>query len=41
MSSKETKLMMSLCQQMFGYTPETVADFAAFCDYIDSVVDHE
>jgi uncharacterized protein YozE (UPF0346 family) len=41
MSTKETKLIMDLCYQMFQHYPKTVADFAGFINYLETRADGE
>lgn len=33
MTPQKTKIIMDACEQQFGYTPKTVAEFAAFINF--------
>ena len=41
MNTKDTKIFMDLCYQMFQHYPRTVADFAAFISYLEKRADGE
>jgi len=41
MSIKETRLIMAGCEQEFGYTPRTAAEFAAYLNYLEKRADEE